>query len=170
MADYTKVASYDVRTLIWNQLKAEGLFTESDYYADGFNVPLIPIIPAQQVPEFNNLLPGKAFIIYDVAQKAGNIQWWMTQESMNFEVTSTSSSEIQTIINFLTDMFRRYDESARESNLQISSSSPFTFHFFRVDGADPIQSFQNEGSYMAGTLTISYAYTRALHPTTGKYL
>lgn len=170
MADYTKVAAYDVRSMLWNELKNADLFSENDYYADGITSPLIPIIPAQQVPEFNNLLPGKTFIIYDVTQRATNVQWWMTQESMNFEVTSVSSSEIQTIINFMVDVFRRYDKSAKEANLQISTSSPFTFHFFRVDGTDPVQSFQTEGSLMAGTMTITYAYSREVDSSTGRYL
>jgi len=53
-ADYTKVAVYDIRMAIWDELKNAGILDPNDYYPDGFTDPLIPIVPSQQVPEFNN--------------------------------------------------------------------------------------------------------------------
>ncbi len=169
-ADYSKVASYDVRSFVWKELQAVNLLNELDYYADGFMNSMIPIIPAQQVPEFNNLLPGKTYLIYDVMQKNYGVQWWIAQESMTFEITSTSTAEIQTIINFMTDLFRRYDKSAGDVNVQLVQGSPFTFLWFNLESADPVQSFQNEGGLMNGLITIHYAYTREVDSGTGRYL
>jgi hypothetical protein len=168
--DYTKVAAYDVRKILWQELQENNLFDENNYYADGLYDPLIPIIPAQQVPEFNNLLPGKTYIIYDIAQSHTGVQWWMSEETINLEITSINAAEIQTLINFITDVFRRYDISAKEANLKLDSNSPFTFHFFRLENADPVQAYHSEGGFMSGTLSISYAYTRELDPNTGRYL
>jgi hypothetical protein len=169
-ADYTHVAAYDIRSFIWNQLQNAGILTAGNYTATGFTQPLVPIIPAQQVPEFNNLLPGKTYIIYDVAIKRGNVQWWVSQETMTFEITSRATSEIQTIINFLIDLFRRYDKSAIDVNFSLDPNSPFSFLWLNVESADPIQAFQNEGGFMTGMLTIHYAYTREVDGTTGKFL
>jgi len=169
MTDYTLVASYDVRKILWEELQANNLLSANDYYADGFIEPLIPIIPAQQVPEFNNLLPGKTYIVYDIFQKNYGVQWWMSEETITFEVISTSSNEIQTIINFMTDLFRRYDTSAKEINLQLISTSPFIFYFFRLQSSDPIQSFQNEGGFMSGIISIDYCYSRELDGLTGRF-
>jgi len=170
MADYTKVASYDVRKVIWQELQDAGLFNENDYVADGFAMPLIPIIPSQQVPEFNNLLPGKTYIVYDIMQKNYGVQWWMSQESMTIEITSTSPEEIQTVSNLMVDVFRRYDKSASEVNLKLDPESPYNFHFFKLVSNDPVQSFQTEGGMMTGVMTIDYVYSRDLDPVTGRYL
>jgi hypothetical protein len=170
MTDYSYVASYDVRKVLWEELQNAGIFDINDYYADGFADPLIPIIPAQQVPEFNNLLPGQKYLTYDVMAKFHPVQWWMSEETMTFEVVSRDAEETQTIMNFMIDLFRRYDQSARDINLQLVEGSPFTFHFFRIESADPIQAFQNEGGFTNSPFVIDYSYSRELDPITGRYL
>jgi hypothetical protein len=170
MTDYTKVASYDVRYFLWQELQNASLFNKNDYFADGFTQPLVPIIPSQQVPEFNNLLPGKPFIIYDVMQKGFGNNWWISEETITFEVTSINGAYIQTIINFITDLFRRYDKSAGDVNVELTAGSPFRFLWFNLESADPIQSFQNEGGFMTGLITIHYAYTREVDYNTGRYI
>ena len=169
MTDYKKVAVHDVRNVLWQELQDANLFDLNDYYADGFTQPLVPIIPAQQVPEFNNLLPGKTYIIYDILQSGLGVAWWMSQETITLNVVSRSTTEIQTILNFITDVFRRYDQSAKETNLQLSPSTPYNFHFFRLESADPIQAFHDEGGFMNGIISITYAYTRDLDQNTGRY-
>jgi len=168
--DYTYVASYDVRKVLWEELQNSGLFDSNDYYADGFADPLIPIIPTQQVPEFNNLLPGVKYITYDVLLKQHPVQWWMSEETITFYIVSRDSGETQTIINFMTDLFRRYDQTAKDINLQLVEDSPYTFHFFRIESSDPIQAFQNEGGFMNSPFVIDYSYSRELDPITGRYL
>lgn len=168
-ADYKYVASYDIRKTLLNELIDKGIIDLNDYLADGFTQPLQPIIPAQQVPEFNNMLPGKTFVIYDITQSHGATQWWMSEDVITFDVVSRDPTEIQTIINLATDLFRRYDDSAREINLSLVASSPYTYHYFKVESADPVQAFANEGGFMNGMLSVRYAYTRELDPVTGRY-
>ena len=170
MTDYSYVASYDVRKVLLKALQDNNLYDPNDYYADGFNTPLQPIIPAQQVPEFNNLLPGKTHIVYDIVQRNTGVQWWMSEETITFDIVSRDQTEIQTIINLITDTFRRYDLSAREFNLALVDNSPYTYHFFRLESADPVQPFAYEGGFMNGIISISYAYTREVDYLTGKYL
>jgi len=170
MVDYTRVASYDVRYFLWQELQNAGLLSSNDYYADGFTQPLVPIIPAQQVPEFNNLLPSKPYIIYDVMQKGFGSTWWISEETMTFEITSVNPNQIQTIINFIIDLFRRYDKSAGDVNLELTAGSPYRFLWFNLESADPVQAFQNEGGFMTGMLTIHYAYTRETDSNTGRYV
>ena len=169
MTDYQKVALYDVRDMLWKELQDAKLLDPNDYYADGFSTPLIPIIPAQQVPEFNNLLPGKTYLIYDIVQNSVGVAWWMSQETITFTIVSRDSKEILTISNLITDVFRRYDKTAQEVNLQISPTSPFIFRFFRLDSADPVQAFHDEGGFMSGIISITYAYTRELNSNTDRY-
>jgi hypothetical protein len=156
---YDQIAAYEIRNAIWTELVSNGMLDVNNYYADGFVDPLIPIIPAQQIPEFNNNLPGKTYIVYDISLKTIPVQYWMFEETMTLDIVSKDSTEIQRIINFLIDTFRRYDRSATEIE-NIIMSPTFIYHYFKIDSADPVQAFQHEGGFMNGTIAISYAYTR----------
>lgn len=168
--DYTKVASYDVIHAMWIELQASGLFNINDYYADGFTDPLVPIFPSQQIPEMNNLLPGKPYITYDIQQRHTGVQFWMSQETIILEIISRKNGEVQAITNFLVDLFRRYDKTAIDINDELIAGSPFKFFFFKIDSADPVQPFSDEGGYMSGDLVVSYAYTRQIDGGTGRYV
>jgi hypothetical protein len=167
--DYSYVASYDVRKVLWSELQSTELIDPNNYYADGFLEPLIPIIPAQQVPEFNNLLPGKTYIVYDIQQRHTGEQWWMSEEVITLDIVSRNAQEIQTIINLITDLFRRYDLSAKTFKEILVPGSPFEYYFFRLESADPVQAFDHEGGFMNGVISIAYAYTRNLDMYTGRY-
>jgi len=166
--NYKYVASYDVRRALLNELQDKNLIDLNDYYADGFNTPLEPILPAQQVPEFNNLLPGKTYIIYDVVQRNTGVAWWMSEETITFDITSRDQAEIQTFINLITDLFRRYDQAATDVNLVLSPNSPYTYYWFRIESADPVQAFMDEGGFMSGLISISYSYSREVNGQTGR--
>lgn len=169
--DYTKVASYEIRNFLWSKLQTASLMNPSTYTADGFQTPLVPIIPAQQVPEFNNLLPGKTYIIYDITQsRTRNTNFWVTEESITFEIVSKNAAEIQTLVNFISDLFRRYENSAAEINAFIAQNSKFSFLWSNLESADPVQPYLDEGGFMTGLITIQYAYTREVDGLTGKYL
>jgi len=170
MADYSRVAFYDLRRVLWRELQDADLFDINDYYADGFEDAMIPIIPAQQIPEFNNNLPGKSYIVYDISQKGTGVAWWMQEEIATLSIVSRDPKEIQTVINLITDVFRRYDKSAGEVQLKMLESSPFKFHYFRLETADPVQAFSDEGGFMNGMISIGYGYTRDLDPVTGRIL
>ena len=169
MTNYTYVASYDVRKALLSELQDKGIIDLNDYIADGFYEPLEPVIPAQQVPEFNNLLPGKTYIIYDVVQSNMGVQWWLSEETITFDIVSRNQSEIQTIINIAVDLFRRYDMSAKDIKAGLIASSPFEYHYFKVDSADAVQPFVNEGGFMNGIISVTYSYTREVDYLTGRY-
>lgn len=172
--DYSKVAVSDVRNAIWTELKNAGLFNAADYTVSGFADPLVPIIPSQQVPEFNNLLPGKTYITYDIIQKHHGVQWWISDESMIMQIISRSNTQILTIANFLTDLFRRYEQSAADINMEKMAGSPYRFLFFHLESANPVQPFIDEGGFMSGDISIGYSYTREVDEgtitNTGRYI
>ena len=170
MTDYSLSAVYDIRNAMWQELTNAGIFDINDYYPDGFSEPLIPIIPAQQIPEINNLLPGKDFIVYHIQQKKTGVQWWVTQESLILDIVSNKTDRIMTITNFLTDLFRRYDLSAKTINSDVSLESPFNYLYFNIEMSNPIQLFTDEGGYMSGDFSVGYAYTRDISDEyTGKF-
>ncbi len=168
MIDYSKVAFYDLRKVLWEEIRNANLLDPNDYYADGFSDVMVPIIPAQQIPEINNLLPGKSYIVYDISQRPISVNWWMQEEVATLNVVSRNPQKIQAIINMIIDVFRRYDKSAGEVQLQVQESSVFKFHYFKIESADPVQAFADEGGFMSGVVSIGYGYTRELDPVTGR--
>ena len=152
------------------QLQDNNFLDIKNYYADGFTIPLMPIIPAQQVPEFNNLLPGKTYIIYDIVQKNLGVQWWLTEETITLDITSRDPVEIRTMLNWMMDFFRRYDKTADDFNGLITSPSPYKYLYFHIDSIDPVQAFHDEGGFMNGTIAITYAYVREVDQGTGRYI
>ena len=160
MTVYSQIASADMREYIWQKIQDAGLLNPQNYYADGFNDTLVPIIPSQQIPEFNNLLPGKTYMIYDWEVKTVPVQWWMTEEALSISVISQNYEKINELTNFMHDLFRRYDESAADINAYFSGNNSFIFHHTMIDSVMSPEPFSSEGDYQIGTISISYNYSR----------
>lgn len=165
MTNYNEIASSKIREYIWEQIKNNAILDPNNYKTDVFTDLLVPIIPAQQVPEFNNLLPGKSYIIYDFETKAIPSQWWMTEETMNIFIISQKYDKINQISNFMTDIFRRYDDSASDINAYFKGSVPFNFHYTSIDSVLSPEPFGSEGDYQIGGVTITYSYSREIGST-----
>lgn len=160
MTDYSKIASADMRQFIWDQILLSEILDENDYYADGFSESLIPIIPTQQVPEFNNLLPGKTYLIYDFEVRQVPAQWWMTEETMTISIMSQNYDVVNELSNLLHDLFRRYDESAVDINGYFEGESDFIYHHLSIDSIMSPEPFSTEGDYVIGSVAFTYSYSR----------
>ena len=160
MADYSSIAVNDLRAFIWEQLKAENILSESDYYADGFNVPLVPIIPSQQIPEFNNLLPNKLYITYENEMLPIEEQWWIIHEVMHLMVISPDYDQVNKVMNFLVDLLRRYDESATDVKLSNILSNNFIFHYTAINKVKSPSPMKHEGGLRVGQISILFCYSR----------
>lgn len=160
MADYSSLASSDLRLFIWDQLKSNNILKQSDYYADGFNEPLIPIIPTQQIPEFQNLLPGKLYMTYDTDLLPIEEQWWIVHEVMNLFIISPNFDEITKVMNFLLDLLRRYDESATDVKKSSILSQNFIFHYTAINRIKSPSPMKQEGGLRVGNMSILYCYSR----------
>lgn len=160
MTKYDSVASADIRKYIWSAIQEAELLDSNDYYADGIIDPLVPIIPTQQVPEFNNLLPGKTYMIYDFEVKTVPVQWWMTEESFTLTVISQNYEVLNQITNLIHDLFRRYDESASDLNSYFSGNSNFIYHHTMIDSIMSPEPFGSEGDYQMASVIFTYNYSR----------
>ena len=160
MADYTSLAIHDIRSYMWESLKNDGILSESEYYADGYTSPLVPIIPSQQIPEFNNLLPGKLYITYETEMLPVLEQWWITEEVLYLSIISPDYDKINTVINYFTDIFRRYDESARDLRSSNIISDNFIFHYTAINKIKSPAPMKQEGGLRAGSMSILYSYSR----------
>jgi hypothetical protein len=163
VANYSSLAVFDINGYLWQKLQDAEILDKGNYYAEGFDTYLTPIIPAQQIPEFNNLLPGHTYIIYDYETKPTAENWWITEEILTYSVVSADYDKVNEILNFLQDTFRRYDSTAADLNLDLNNNTNFVFHYFYTDKIQSPQHFKNEGGFMIGSADICYSYVRKLN-------
>lgn len=162
MTDYTAHFVNDVNTYLWQQLQNVGLMNPSDYYVDGIDLPLVPIIPSQQVPEFNNMLPGKPYIVYENNKLATNPMWLVSHEMVYYMIVSTDYEWIDSVISFMVDLFRRYDAAAQDMvgyNTSILSNT-FDFKYSMIESTQSPSPMKNEGGLRVGHVTIMFCYVR----------
>jgi hypothetical protein len=160
MTDYLKLAIYGINDYIWSNLKSDGILDEQDYYAEGFTEPLTPIIPAQQIPEFNNLLPGQTYMVYDYDILRTGENYWITEEIATYSIVSPSYDKINQIINYLQALMSRFDDAAHDINAFNNNTTPFEYHFFYNEETLSPQNFSTEGGFMLGEVKIRYTYVR----------
>ena len=160
MTQYNIQASADIRNYIWQSILNAGLLDENDYYADGIDDALVPIIPTQQIPEFNNLLPGRTYMTYDFEVQMVPVQWWMTEETFTFTVISQNYEVLNQITNLIHDLFRRYDESARDINNYLAGNTSFIYHHTMIDSIMSPEPFNSEGDYQMASVLFRYNYSR----------
>jgi hypothetical protein len=160
MTVYDLISTNNIRQYIWDAVKNANILDVNNYYADGFSESLNPIIPAQEVPEFNNLLPGRTYMLYDYETKVIPVQWWMSEESMTISIISQNYEKVVQVQNLIVDLFRRYDQSASDINSYNGHSSSFIFHYTAIDSVMSPEPFHNEGDYQIGSVSFSYSYSR----------
>lgn len=160
--NYADTAISKIRSYLWESLVDADILLESDYIADGFIQALVPIIPTQQVPEFNNLIGNKTYIIYDTDITEYYDQWWICQENAVFTIVSTDYTKITEIAQFMVDLFRRMDESATDINEWQPNISKFNFYTFTLKAASAPTPAPEEGGRQMAEIEISYKYSRNL--------
>ena len=161
MADYTKMAFSDIRSYLWANLKSELVLDENDYYVDKFNMKMNPIIPSQQIPEFQNLLPGVPYIVYDieVMDEYGE-EFWVNEELVTLVIVGDSYQKIYQIMELIKDLFKRYDVSAMDIN---NYTGQPTYNFLKTSIKGSMSpSVGSEGDGQFGTIDILYCYTRSI--------
>lgn len=160
--DYTDTAVGKIRAFLWDQLKANSIVDSFNYIADGFTTPLVPIIPVQQVPEFNNLIGNKPYIIYDYDINSYDDQWFICNEKIILTVVSSSFEEIIKITQFIIDLFRRMDETAVDINAWQGGDTKFKFFSFVLANASSPGPYEEEGGRQMAEIEIDYKYSRYL--------
>jgi hypothetical protein len=160
VTDYDDNARSIINSFLWDELKSNLILNENDYRPDGFTNTITPIIPVQQLPEINNLLPGKPFILYDYEIMNYGEMWWICEEKILYTVVSTSISEISKISEFIVDLFRRKDLSGKDIQSFNTKSNILKFYAACLESVSSPEPFETEGGKLAGTVEISYKYSR----------
>jgi hypothetical protein len=158
--DYNYDVMLDLRKHLWSQLKSNSLFQASDYYSDNLGEELIPIIPVQQQAEMNQFLSGKKHIVYDKIGMSYEDNWVICCEQILFTIYSTDISEINQIRNLMLDLYRRMDESARDTNLYSGISQKFKFYSIFVADISPTAPSEELAGFLSTDIVLEVKYAR----------
>lgn len=158
--NYKADAMLDIRKFLWNELKASNIFDEEEYWSDNLNENVVPIIPVQQAPELNHFLSGKKYIVYDKVGISYETNWLICCEQILFTIYSPDVSDIMEIRNFMTDVFRRMDDSARDINRSSGLSNKFKFYSIFVADISPTGPSEELQGFFSSEVVLEIKYSR----------
>jgi hypothetical protein len=161
-ANFKLDAMLELRKFLWNELKTRNIFDEEDYWSDNLNENVVPIVPVQQTAEMNQFLSGKKHIVYDKIGMSYEDNWMICCEQILFTIYSTDFAEINEIRNFMTDQFRRMDESARDINKWSGLSDKFKFHSIFVADISPTAPSEELQGFFSAEVILEIKYSRIL--------
>jgi hypothetical protein len=168
-ANFKLDAMLEVRKFLWSELLDANIFDQDDYYSDNLGSSVVPIIPVQQAPEMNQFLSGKKHIVYDKIGLSYEDNWLICCEQILFTVYSTDVSEINEIRNFMTDLFRRMDESARDVNRFESLNDKFKFHSIFIADISPTEPSEEIQGFLSTDIILEVKYSR-ITDSVGRFL
>jgi hypothetical protein len=159
-ANYKLDAMLELRKYLWDQLSTREIFDKDDYWSDNLNENIVPIIPVQQSAEMNQFLSGKKHIVYDKIGMSYEDNWLICCEQIMLTLYSTSINDINEIRNYLTDEFRRMDESARDINKWANLSDKFKFHTVWIADISPTAPSEELQGFFAAEVILEIKYSR----------
>jgi hypothetical protein len=167
--DYKLDASIEIRKYLWDQILTIGLLEAEDYYSDNLGSEIVPIIPVQQSPEMNQFLSGKTHIVYDKIGMSYEENWAICCEQILFTIYSTDVSEINQLRNFMTDLFRRMDDSAKDLNLWQGVSDKFKFYSIFISEISPTSPSEEVQGFLSSDVILEVKYAR-ISDVNGRFL
>ena len=159
-ANYKLDAMLELRKFLWKELTERGIFDDDEYWSDNVNENLVPIIPVQQLPEMNQFLSGKKHIVYDKIGMSYDDNWLICCEQILFTIYSTDITDINETRNFMTDQFRRMDESAKDINKWSGLSNKFKFHSVYLADISPTSPSEELQGFFSADVILEIKYSR----------
>jgi hypothetical protein len=168
-ANYKLDALSEIRKYLWGQMVTLGIFDQDDYYSDSLGDVIIPIIPVQQPAELNQFLSGKKHIVYDKIGMSYEENWMICTEQVLFTIYSIDYSDINEIRNFMVDLFRRMDDSAKDINYWDDLSDKFKFFTIYISDISPTAPSQELQGFLSADIVLEVKFARILDKD-GRYL
>ena len=145
-----------------SEFYSNGILTESDYQGAG------PIVPIQQIPEITDLsseggFVGDApFIVYDFLTPGGyDTEYWNCRDDVMFWIYDYDIEKIFEIKEFMYDLFRRFDLTARDIN-EFPDPAPYKFQYFDIQMGLPTDEADQILGRKGANMVITYQYDRAI--------
>ena len=154
MTDTSMNAVYIMNRFVFDILKSNGAIEDRPAYGGR-----TPIIPSQQVPEFNQY--NKPFLVYGFSESPSDIPSLRTG-TVAYAVYDVDPRKIVHIINVLSEALRHWDESARELNAYKADKDSFrdiVFSSLYIGLVEGPSGSDQEGGRDSGVISIRYTYS-----------
>jgi hypothetical protein len=158
--NYSLDAMFELRKYLWQEMINNTILDPENYYSDAIGETISPILPVQQSPEMNHFFSGKTHLVYDKIGMSYEDNWMVCCEQILFIIYSTDVSEINKIRNFMTDLFRRMDDSARDINRSESLNENFKFHSIFIADISPTAPSEEMQGFFSTDITLEIKYSR----------
>ena len=159
--NYKISAVHVFRAFLVQELYSSGVLTIGDYYVTGFNVPISPVIPVQDIPEFTDDLSNKTYLVYDLVTDIDQEQWWHETDEVTLNIISENLDKQYEVIEFLKHRFSRGDITADEANaFSVANGHPFRFEHFYLAEASVSKASGSEAGRVTAPAVLVYTYHR----------
>lgn len=160
MSDWNYTAGTGIALYLWNEMKDELGYTESDYGG------LIPITTPHESPELQGYDGPNIVYTWSKRPSSGGL-WLLENELITFTVFSQKAEKINEIINLAFGRLNKQDESAQDMNNYLaglfgaaySDMKRFDYKSIGVVMADGPSPPLTEGGRYDGYFTVSVRYT-----------
>lgn len=162
MAKYDLNGVHVLNKFIWAKLVQDLQMSKADYNN------LVPIIPTQQEPVFNDMPSGRPFLVYTFIVNGYDPDLWANVEQVTYRIYSDDERRLRQVTNYIVDLCRRYEWSADELNdwlyndagLPVDSDDrKMEFKFVQVVGATGPEPARSEGGRQFSTVSVRMTYT-----------
>jgi hypothetical protein len=162
VTDYLKSGVHVLNAWLWTKLD-NFVWNEVDRaFAFYDSSGLIPIIPAQEEPEFVNAAQSAPFIVYNyiVTSKTGN-QFYMMGDRISYVIYDSDESRLRAIFNYLNDLLYREDWTAQDIN---SAGVDGQFNALRVTHVNAFgpDAYDDEGGRRSAVVNVVFEYAREM--------
>jgi hypothetical protein len=168
-ANYLLDAMFELRKYLWQEMVDNNILDPENYYSDAIGETISPILPVQQSPEMNHFFSGKTHLVYDKIGMSYEDNWLICCEQILFTIYSTDVLEINKIRNFMTDLFRRMDDSAKDINRYPEKSNKIKFHSIFIADISPTAPSEEMQGFFSTDITLEIKYSR-ITDSVGRFL
>jgi hypothetical protein len=159
-ANYLIDAMFELRKYLWSEIVSNNILDPENYYSDLVGETISPILPVQQSPEMNHFFSGKTHMVYDKIGMSYEDNWLICCEQILFTIYSTDILEVNKIRNFMTDLFRRMDDSARDINGYSDKDENIKFHSIFIADISPTAPPEEMQGFFSTEVTLEIKYSR----------
>lgn len=132
-------------------------------------VPLVPIIPNQQLPEFNEIAGGAPFLVYNYTDLDPGSEWFTHTQSAAYVIYDDDEERLRAIHTYMVDLLRRMDWTAQEVNDYFmkntepgTNADAFDFKTVFVTTAVGPEPFEQQGGRQGALVVARIMFTHDL--------
>lgn len=164
-SNYRTTGAHQLNKWLWSELKNLPYKSEFAFqkYAPHGTVPLVPIIPSQQLREFTEIAGGAPFIVYNYTDIDAGSTWYVQEQMVAYVIYDNDEERLRAIHTYMNDLLRRMDWTAKDINNFLmggiepgTQADQFDFKSVYVTSANGPEPFENQGGRQ-GALVVARA-------------